>query len=164
LISRIIHLYGEEIERLIRLFEKLQIKKTKLLTSLTFLLHCRVHNTTSRLLQFFYNIHSQAANRIYQCTSFALLRERIHHNRRELDNTSLELLKIHLHLGSLLFKSGWSLIDQLTFEKAARVGDDSKARQLQKFSRLHKTQHPTTKTSKEMVITLSGQTLDDETY
>jgi len=30
-----------------------------------------------------------------------------------------------------------------------------------KFSRLHKTQHPTTKTSKEMVVNLSCQTLDD---
>jgi hypothetical protein len=41
------------------------------------------------------------------------------------------------------------------------VGEDSKARQLQKFTQLHKTQHPTTKTSKEIVINLSGQTLDD---
>jgi len=29
------------------------------------------------------------------------------------------------------------------------------------FSWLHKTQHPTTKTSKETVVNLSGQTLDD---
>jgi hypothetical protein len=45
--------------------------------------------------------------------------------------------------------------------KATHVGEESKARQLQKFTRLHKTQHPTTKTSKEMVINLSDQTLDD---
>jgi len=42
----------------------------------------------SRFLQFQHHIHSQAANRIYQRTSFVLLWERIHHNRRELDNTS----------------------------------------------------------------------------
>jgi hypothetical protein len=41
------------------------------------------------------------------------------------------------------------------------VGEDSKARQLRKFAGLHRTQHPTTKTSKEMVINLGGQTLDD---
>jgi hypothetical protein len=41
------------------------------------------------------------------------------------------------------------------------VGEDSKARQLRKFARLHKTQHPTTKTSKETVMNVSGQTLDD---
>jgi hypothetical protein len=47
------------------------------------------------------------------------------------------------------------------FKKATCVGEDSKARQIRKFSRLHGTQHPTTKTSKETVINLSGQTLDD---
>jgi len=41
------------------------------------------------------------------------------------------------------------------------VGEDSKARQLRKFARLHKTQNPTTKTSIETVISLSGHTLDD---
>ena len=41
------------------------------------------------------------------------------------------------------------------------MGEDSKARQLRKFARLHKTQNPTTKTSKERVISLSGHTLDD---
>jgi hypothetical protein len=50
------------------------------------------------------------------------------------------------------------------FEKAACVGDDSKARQLRKLSWLYKTQHPTTRSSKEMVINLSGRTLDDGTY
>ena len=50
--SRILHLYGEETTRQLRLFEKLRIKKTKLLTSLTFLLRCRDHNTIPRFLQF----------------------------------------------------------------------------------------------------------------
>jgi hypothetical protein len=159
--SRILHLYGEETARHIRLFEKLRLKKTKLLTSLTFLLRCRDHNTMPRFLHFHYHIHSRAANIIYQRTSFTLLRERIHHNRRELDNTSRKLLEIHLRLASVLSKSDWSLIDQLTFKKATRVGEDSKARQLRKFTRLHKTQHPTTKTSKDTVINLSGQTLED---
>jgi hypothetical protein len=109
------------------------------------------------------DLYNEAANRIYQRTSFALLRERIRHNRRELDHTSRELLTIHLRLGSLLSQSDWFLIDQLTFEKAARVGDDSKTRQLRKFSRLHKKQHPTSRTSKETVINLSGRTLDEGT-
>ena len=131
----------------IRLFEKLRIKKTKPLTSLTFLLRCRYHNTIPRFLQFHHHIHSPAANRIYQRTSFAPLRERIHQIRRELDNTSRDLLEIHLRLAIVLSKSDWSLIDQLTFKKATRVGEDSKARQLWKFASLHKTKHPTTKTS-----------------
>jgi hypothetical protein len=39
-------------------------------------------------LQFHHHIHSRAANRIHQCTSFALLQERILHDRRELDKNN----------------------------------------------------------------------------
>jgi hypothetical protein len=67
-------------------------------------------------------------NRIYQRPSFASLRKRIHHNREELDNISREMLKLHLYVVSVLSKSDWSLIDQLTFKKAMHVGEDSKAR------------------------------------
>jgi hypothetical protein len=41
------------------------------------------------------------------------------------------------------------------------VGEESKARQIRKFARLHRKQHPTTITSKQTVINLSDQTLDD---
>jgi hypothetical protein len=47
--SKILHLYGEETARHIRLFEKLRIKKTKLITSLTFLLRCSSHYSPSCL-------------------------------------------------------------------------------------------------------------------
>jgi len=42
-----------------------------------------------------------------------------------------------------------------------RAEQDSKARQIKKFTRLHKKQHPITKNEKETVINLSDQTLDD---
>jgi len=44
------------------------------------------------------------------------------------------------------------------------VEADSKARQNQKFLRLHGTQRPPTKSSKETVINLSDQKQDDEVY
>jgi len=83
--SRIIHLYGEETARHIGLFGKLRIKKTKLLTPLTFLLRRRDHDTIPHFLQFHRHFHSRAANRIYQRTRFALVWERIRHDRQELD-------------------------------------------------------------------------------
>ena len=98
-----------------RLFEKLRIKKTKLFTSHTFLLRCIYHNSRPRFLQFHHHIHSRAANRIDQPISFALLRESIHQNSRELDSVSRDLLEIHLRLAFVLSKSDWSLIEQLTF-------------------------------------------------
>jgi len=53
---------------------------------------------------------------------------------------------------------------QLTFEKAAREEGDSKAGQNQKFLLLRGTQHPPTKSSKETVINLSDQMLDEEVH
>ena len=44
------------------------------------------------------------------------------------------------------------------------MGEDSKARQLKKFTRLLKKQHPTTNTIKETAINLSDQKLDDAVY
>ena len=41
------------------------------------------------------------------------------------------------------------------------AGEDSKARQIKKFTRLHKNQHPIAKNEKETVIDLSDEELDD---
>jgi len=92
-----------------------------------YMLHCSgvdsvyFQTATSPPFQFHY-IHSRAANRICQCTSFTVLQERIHHNRRELDNTSQELLEIHICLASVLSKSDWSLNDRPTFKIATCGG------------------------------------------
>jgi len=161
--SRILHLYGEDTAIHIRCLEKLRIKKTALLSSLTFLLRCRDHNTIPRFLQIHHHIRSWATNRIYQLTSFALLRERIQQNRRELDSISCALLETHLWLANTLTTSHWCLIDQLTSNKATRIGDDHKARQTQKFARLTKNQHPVTEAPKNTVINLSDQKLEDGT-
>jgi len=147
--------------RHIRLFEKIRIKKTKLITTLTFLVRCRVHKTIPCFLQFHHHIHSRTANTIYQHTSLDLLRETIHQNRRGLDITYQRLLNTHLSIANLLSESDLALIDQLTLIKAMRVGENSKARQIKKFTRLQTTQHPTTKTIKETVINHSDQKLDD---
>jgi hypothetical protein len=50
------------------------------------------------------------------------------------------------------------------YEKAAQMEGDGTARQHLKFVQLHRTQHTPTKTSKEMVINLSDQKLDDKMY
>ena len=42
-----------------------------------------------------------------------------------------------------------------------RAGEDSKARLIKKFTRLHKKQHPVTKNEKETVINLRDEKLDD---
>jgi hypothetical protein len=73
--------------------------------------------------------------------SFAsLLRERLHQNRRELDNISRDLLEVHLQVASAVSKEDWSLLDKLTYQKATQVGEESKATQIRKFNHLYKTQ------------------------
>jgi len=100
---RIIHLlWGGNCKKYSVIQKKLWINKTTLLTSLPFLLDCKDHDTIHHFLQFCHFIHSHTAYRIYKCTSCALLWERVHHNRQELDNISWEMLNIHLRLGSLL--------------------------------------------------------------
>jgi len=138
--STIRHLYGEDISLHIRSLEKLRIKKSTLLSSLTFLLRCRDNHIIPRFLQMHHHIRSRAATRIYQRTSFALLRERIQRNRLELDSTSCSLLELHLRLANTLSTAHWGLTDQLTFNKASYVGDAHKARQSRKFARLAKNQ------------------------
>ena len=46
--SRIFHFYGEKTAKHIRIFGKLQIKETKLVISISFLLRCRDHDAYRR--------------------------------------------------------------------------------------------------------------------
>jgi hypothetical protein len=79
-----------------------------------------------------------------------------------LDSTSRELLKTHLLLANLLSEKDWTLIDRLTLDKATNVAENSKNRQLKKFTKLYNKQHPATKTMKDTVINLSDQQLDGD--
>ena len=155
------HLYGEETTRSIRLLQTLRIKKTKLLVSLIFLLRCRDHNIIPHFLEFRQHFHTRAADRIYKRTSFALLRERIHNNRRELNHISRQLLLLHLRLTNVLSSSHWDLIDQLSFNKATQIGEHAKCRQLRKFASLQNSHQSDNNSIKGTVINLSNQELNE---
>ena len=101
---------------------------------------------------------------IYKRTSFTLLQERIHYNRRELNRISGLLLQLHLRLTSCLSSSHWDLTDRLTFNKATQIGELARKRQLHKFASLHTSQHSDNKTIKGTVINLSNQELDEGVY
>ncbi|XP_021918665.1 uncharacterized protein LOC110829347 [Zootermopsis nevadensis] len=142
-----------------------RFKKAKRLCSLYFLLRCRDQGTVPHFLQFHHHIHSEAAKRIYRRTSFCLLRERIHHTRRELDAISRDLLDMHLRLAAELSTADWALIDRITFKRASRVAADDKVRQCIKLQRLHGAQHAGPRTdTKKTVVNLSGRPLEDAAY
>jgi hypothetical protein len=163
--SHTVNLSGEATLRCIRRFESLRIKKAKHFWPLSFLLRCRDQGTIPRFLQFHHYIHSEAAERIYHRTSFSLLRERIHDTRRALDGISRALLGLHLRLAGRLSVDDWSLLDRITFERAAQVAAVDKARQCSKFERLHGAQHRATQADhRKTVINLNSIPLEDAAY
>jgi hypothetical protein len=153
--------YGEATHPHIRRLEMLRTK-TKLLCTLPFLLRCRDHSTFPHFLQFQHHKKSDGASRIYRCTSFCLLCERIHHTRQELDAVSKELFKLHLRLAQDLFADDWDLIDRITTEKALCTADDIRATLCRKLKHLHKTQHPPRPPeNKKIVVNLSEVALKE---
>jgi hypothetical protein len=149
----IVHLYREATLLYIQRFERLQIKKAKLLSLLSFLLWCRDQNTIPHFLQLCHHIWLQAASRIYTCISFCLLRKGIHHSRMELESSSQELLEIHLRLADALSELDWTLTDQLSFKKASSLRENSKTGQCNEFLCLHRAQHPVPQPLKQQLST-----------
>lgn len=86
------YLYGEEINRDTRWFERLQIKCIGLLSTLAFLQHCRDYPL--------FNL-SKTWNYLKVCC-FALIQERILHRRFELDQLSGILYCLHSKLAKML--------------------------------------------------------------
>jgi len=80
------------------------------------------------------------------------------HSRHELDGISWEMLEIHMHLAGALSEWDWTLIDQLSFQKASCTGKDSKTRQSNKFLCRHRAQHPVPPASQKMVVKSARQT------
>jgi hypothetical protein len=74
-------------------------------------------------------------------TCFCLLRERIHHTRRELNVVYRELLELHLRLAGDQFTDDWNLILPRPGSHAS-LRTVNKARHCKKFQRLQKAQQP----------------------
>jgi hypothetical protein len=94
-----------------------------------------------------------------------VIRERIHHTRRELDEISRALLALHLRLAGELSADDWAFFDHITSEKASHDTADDKARQCGKLQKLHGAQHPAHfADNRKAVIILSDVPLVDVVY
>jgi len=120
---------------MIHILETLQIKRGKLLSSLSFLLRCRDQNTVPDFLQLQHHIQMEVTKRIYSCTSFALLCEHIF-TQWKLDETSYELLVTHILLAVELCDNKWALINCIIFERSSHIFLGQ--RQCNKLQNLHK--------------------------
>jgi hypothetical protein len=111
-----------------------------------------------------HHVNMEASTRILRRTSYALIRERIHYKRRELDNTSRELLHLHLSLASSLRSHDWDMIDNFTTAQAYLILTSATARQKQKFGGLQDTQHATNRIDADkVVVNLTNRVLDPAT-
>jgi hypothetical protein len=64
----------------------------------------------------------------------------------------------------VLSELDWTLTDQLSFENASCIREESTTRQFKKFLCLNRAQHPVPPASKVTVVNLSGKLLDDAVY
>ncbi|XP_046405294.1 uncharacterized protein LOC124170543 [Ischnura elegans] len=162
--SHIVSLYGEDVDRLIRRFEKLRGKKGRLLSSLAFLLRCRDTDTIPVCVEISHHLKTSSAKRILLRASKALLRERVHHTRLSLHRCSEELYKIHLQWRSSLNATDWDKIEKITYFTSQNVEITARKTQIKKFDKLHNMQHPSDQHLRDRsVVNLTERVLDDAT-
>ena len=164
--SLIKRLYGEDMSKLLRRLEVLRKKKAQLLCSLTFLLRCRDSSLIPKFLRVKRVFNSTHSQRIYNRTEKALLRERIHQNRRDLAHTDQELLTLSLRMGNSMHWSHWDKIDRLTAETSETTFIISTNRQKKKFDNLQNFKSvpavPATPDMSRTVINLTERELTSE--
>ncbi|XP_046383788.1 uncharacterized protein LOC124154233 [Ischnura elegans] len=159
-------LYGEDILRKSKRFEKLRKKRGKLLSSLAFLQRCRDTNTLPTCVEVKHHLNTYAAKKILRHTSEALLRERIHHKRLELHLCSEELYRIHLELGATLTATDWEKIDKISFESSRALETTHRESQIKKYEKLNSRQHPKLESGPDKdrsIVNLTDLHIDDAT-
>jgi hypothetical protein len=132
--------------------EKLRKKKSMLLSSLAFMLRCRDQHVIPTFMKVKHHTNTKPTRRILQRTSIALIRERIHCKRRELNKVSRELYLLHLRLSRGLTHHVWDVIDHFMAAQAYWTSVSTTATQKQKFSRLQGTQQPSKRMEPEKFV------------
>jgi competence protein ComGF len=132
----IIHLYGEEIGKAIKTFEKLRCKKGRLLCQLAFLLRCRDHAVIPTSLRVKHQNNTQKTRRILTQAGHALVKAAIQEVRKHLDQVGRHLLQVHLHLGKTLSREHFNKIDTITSDSARTHEDTKKQQHIRKFTKL----------------------------
>ncbi|KAG8237932.1 hypothetical protein J437_LFUL017482 [Ladona fulva] len=109
-------------------------------------------------------VKSPAAERIIRRASQALVRERIRHTRRTLDEVAGKLLQLHLRLAMILSPREWDHIDISTIAQAELMSNQVTTRQVKKFKRLcGKRPEVPQLNSDRTVINLTNEDLDEAT-
>ena len=128
---------------------------------LTFLTKCRTHGIIPQGLRVTLPVRSTQADNIAERTGQALVRERIGEAHRQREMLTGRITRLEADLSRTLNADEWPRIDQLCKNAADRVYNDTKRRQIRKFSNLKSEgtpSRPTLETSK-LVVNLSHRQL-----
>ena len=141
--------------------DSLRWKKAHLRTSMTFLQRCRDTDIIPNFLKLKRVFNTRQAHWIYNRMEKALLRERIHHNRKELALLDKRLLHIHLNISNRMAKTDWQKFDSISYHSMEKQMDINTERQRNKFNRLLPPE-PSLSVPSRTVINLSEHQLTDD--
>ena len=134
--TEIRRLYGEDLIKYTNRFEKLRLKKGKLLCNLAFLCRCRDGRIIPKFAKIKHHVMNNRVKNILDHASIAIVRERIRDVRKRLSVTSQELLDIHLKLSNAMQREDCNRIDRITTQKEEWISGKVKKKQIQKFNKL----------------------------
>ena len=103
---------------------------------LTFLTKCRTHGIIPQGLRVILPVRSTQADNIAERTGHALVQERIGEMDRQKEMLTGRITRLEADLSRTLNADEWPRIDQLCRNAAHRVYNDTKRRQIRKFSTL----------------------------
>jgi hypothetical protein len=107
-----------------------------------------------------YLFKTEASRNILQRTSFALIRDRIHHKRWELDRLTRELYQLHLRLAGRLTHHDWNVVDISTAAQACLTLCSTTTTKENKFDRLLAKKSREGVDTKKVVVNLSDKALE----
>ncbi|KAG8237995.1 hypothetical protein J437_LFUL017715 [Ladona fulva] len=127
-------------------------------------MRCRDSNVISGCVRIHPPVKSPASNRILRWASLALVRERINHTRRQLDDVAQKLYQLHLLLASFLAPRDWEHIDVSTTAQAEIASRDVTERHHQNYDKLNSKKLESIQTEIDRtIVNLTNEDLDDAT-
>ena len=122
---------------------------------LTFLTKCRTHGIIPQGLRVILPVRSTQADNIAERTGHALVRERIGEMHRQKEMLTGRITWLEADLSRTLNADEWPRIDQLCRNAAHRVYNDTKRRQIRKFSTLESQGTPSQHTMSPYLYSLA---------
>ena len=148
-----------------RIFEKLRVKRGKLICKLTFLSRCRDHHVIPTCMSLHFHTKSNVSTKILHNASMSLLRDAIHNTRHQLHIINVKLHDAHDELSTCIHPVLWQSIEEKSFQRSEDDTAMTTERHIRKFNVLkfskalilsYKYSRPTQNFSSQSLLTRTG--------